>query len=84
MKKFWSDLTARWADRRRRKFMARLEHDSHDEIQLMEYDGATYICHHGIPVVRTSHLIADAVTIVRESRESWVSFKLREFNINKQ
>lgn len=78
---WWSRITARWADWRLRKLNKSLRRNSNDAIQLMEFNGEMYICHLGTPIVSATRLNADAVTVVRESREVWIDYKLREMDV---
>lgn len=80
---WWSRITARWADWRIRRLNKSLRRSSDNAIQLMEFDGEMYICHEGIPVVSAKRLKTDAVTVVRESREVWIDYKLNEMDVQR-
>lgn len=75
----WGGLTARWAAHRHNKLIKALQRDSLQAIQLMEFDGAIYICHYDTPIINIDHLSnkAHAVAVIRQSREKWIKHKLQ-------
>lgn len=81
LSKLWAKLTAQYADKRQRRLHKSLTRESHDSIQLMEFESRLYICHNGVPVVDVEQLTDDAVDVIKKSRKVWINFKLRELNI---
>lgn len=79
---WWSKVTAQWAENRQRKLHNNLLRDSNEVIQLMEFEGIVHLSYNGVPIVRADNLSTDAVKVVKQSRQVWIDFKLREMKLD--
>lgn len=64
------------------KYHNTLTQESNSAIQLMEFDGAIYLSHHGTPVLPVTSLRCEAVDAVSQSRKAWVDYHMKEKNLS--
>lgn len=48
-------------------------------IQVKEFNGALFLSHDGVPVVRTDMLKKDITEVLKSSRADYLAFMLKEF-----
>ena len=49
---------------------------SSEAVQVMEFNGKTYVCHDGVPLVETGMLNMPVTTVLDSARRAWLLYGL--------
>lgn len=63
-----------WGDAEERR-ERELRQRAFDAVQVKEFNGALWLCHNGIPLVKEDWSDLPLAKLAQESRESWVEYK---------
>lgn len=73
-KQWVNDSVNEIKEKRAKKRKEWLEKRSCEVLQVMEFNGSEYICHHGEPIVKVDNLNISATKVLQQSRKDYIAW----------
>lgn len=74
-KQWWLDVIEDAKASCAQKRKERLERESCESLQVMEFNGSEYISHHGTPIIKVDNLNIPATKALQQSRKDYIAWR---------
>ena len=74
-KQWLNGVAERIKKKRAVKRKKQIERQCCRDFQIMEFDGKVYICHEGVPVIKTDSLKGSATDVLVQSRKDFIAWR---------